>query len=108
MFPETDENLERSKALLRQAGISGSAIEVSLMICPDFSPHIQPTAEVIADSLAKIGIKVDIEEGSEHQLRTAGFSHEFDMMLDPYIHMIADDYSIRSCSRICILIIRRV
>jgi ABC-type transport system substrate-binding protein len=52
---------------------------------------------VIADSLAKIGIKVDIEEVNEHQLRTAGFSHEFDMMLDPHIHMIADDYYISLC-----------
>lgn len=96
-FFEYSTDLERSKSLLRQAGISGSAIEVSLMICPEFSPHIRPTAEVIADSLAKIGIKVDIEEVSEHQLRTAGFSHEFDMMLDPHIHMIADDYYISLC-----------
>ena len=89
-------DMEKARSLLKQAGLT-DGFETSLLICPDFSPHIRQTAEAVRDALKEVGITVRIEEVTEEQLRTAGFAHEFDMQLDPHIHMIADDYYISLC-----------
>lgn len=87
---------DKARALLRSAGLE-AGFETSLLIHPDFSPHIRQTADAIRSALGEIGIKVRVTEVDEQALRTAGFAHDFDMQLDPHIHMIADDYYISMC-----------
>jgi len=89
-------DLAKAKSLMKQAGLA-AGFETTLLVHPDFSPHIRQTADAIRDALKDIGITVRIVEVDEKALRTAGFAHDFDMQLDPHIHMIADDYYISLC-----------
>lgn len=89
-------DLEKARLLMRDAGLA-QGFETTLLVDPDFSPHVRPTAEAIRDALKAIGITVRIIEVDEKALRTAGFAHDFDMQLDPHIHMVADDYYISLC-----------
>lgn len=94
-FPfSTDQ--DKARVLMRRAGYA-EGFETTLLIHPDFSPHIRRTADAIRDALGEIGIVVRVVEVDEKTLRTAGFAHDFDMQLDPHIHMIADDYYISVC-----------
>jgi peptide/nickel transport system substrate-binding protein len=86
----------RARELMRRAGVQGE-VDATLLACPDFSPHIGATAAAIRDALRDIGIRVRIEEVDERRLRTAGFAHDFDLQLDPHIHMVPDDYYISVC-----------
>jgi peptide/nickel transport system substrate-binding protein len=89
-------SVAKARKLLTDAGFSGG-FETSLLIDRDFSPHVRATANAIRDALKEIGVMVRIDEVDEDRLRTAGFAHDFDMLMDPHIHMIADDYYVSLC-----------
>jgi peptide/nickel transport system substrate-binding protein len=89
-------DIGKARELLRQAGLA-EGFETSLLVSPNFSPHMRPTADIVRDALRQIGVIVRIEEVDEKRLRSSGFAHDFDMMLDPHIHMIPDDYYISLC-----------
>jgi len=89
-------NLPKARALMQEAGVT-SPIRCRLLVHAALAPQLTATAPVIRDALAQIGIEVEIAPVSDYDLRTTGFSHDFDLLLDPHIHMVPDGYYISVC-----------
>ena len=86
-------DLKKAKALLAEAGFSGQ-VEAEMVICGEILPEIMPTAKALQAALAKIGINIKISDLNEQEFRTASFAHNFDFLLDPHTHQVADAYYI--------------
>ena len=89
-------NLPRARALMKEAGIA-TPVRSRLLVHEALAPQITATAPVIRDALREIGIEVEIAPVSDYDLRTTGFAHDFDLLLDPHIHMVPDGYYISVC-----------
>jgi peptide/nickel transport system substrate-binding protein len=86
----------RAREMLAAAGL-GSGFSAIMMIYSGLTPHIGRTATLLQDALAEVGVRVTIRDVDEGTLRTAGFAHDFDLLLDPHIHMVPDGYYIAVC-----------
>ena len=94
LFPY-DTNVEKARALLAEAGLAGG-FQTSLLYSLSITPQsqIEQTVKVIKEALAKVRITVQLMNLNEPALHDTAFTHEFDLLLDPHHHMIADGYYI--------------
>ncbi len=89
-FPYSSD-IGKTKSLLSEAGLTGG-FHVNMVICGEILPEMAPTGRAIQGALAEIGVNVDILDLNEQDFRTVCFAHNFDLLLDPRTHQVADAY----------------
>lgn len=91
-FPYSTD-LQKARALMEEAGVS-DGFDTTMVIPGELLAEIEPTGKAIKEALAKIGINVTLVDLNEMDFRKVSFSHDFDLMLDPHTHQVADAYYI--------------
>jgi peptide/nickel transport system substrate-binding protein len=77
--PTPEQDLERARSLMEEAGLSGG-VDVTYIV---WSPQYDTIAEVIQAQLSQIGIRVTLDKGDFASWTQKGQAYEFDILQHP-------------------------